>query len=320
MKKFLVDIIGFASVFFAAFLLMGYINIRQIASDLFLQELHEKETLIDTCKDEPRVVFIGGSNLAFGLDSKFLSDSLNVSVLNLGLHAGLGLKLLCDIYLPYVREGDVVIISPEYGHFWGETAYGEPTTMGDLPFVNNSYEFFKKCNYKQVKNILTGFSQQNTKYFLKSVVQFVNGKESSSTYFQYSIRGFNEYGDETSHLVLEPVSVSFAGHRISKPFNDDFFCYFINEIHKLRTRGISVYLIPPATCYENYLMNEDLIMDLSNRMKENGILWLGDPGDFSYDNSLMYDTPYHLNKEGRIKNSEKILLLLKTSLQQYFDV
>ncbi|HPG73671.1 MAG TPA: hypothetical protein PLM49_05215, partial [Bacteroidales bacterium] len=55
----------------------------------------DKHKRIDSIKS-PKIIFAGGSNLPFGIDSKMIQDSLHTPVVNLGLHAGLGLDFMLN--------------------------------------------------------------------------------------------------------------------------------------------------------------------------------------------------------------------------------
>ena len=66
---------------------------------------------------EPKVMFVGGSNLLFGINPDSLSKRTGAPVLNYGLHAGLGIDLIADRASQYVRPGDVVVYAPELSHF-----------------------------------------------------------------------------------------------------------------------------------------------------------------------------------------------------------
>lgn len=63
--------------------------------DGYLQAYNKKCQLLEDTPS-PRIIFVGGSNLAFGLDSQRIKDSLNINVINYGLHAGIGLKYMID--------------------------------------------------------------------------------------------------------------------------------------------------------------------------------------------------------------------------------
>ena len=63
----------------------------------------------------PRLVLVGGSSVAYGFDSPALEQRLGLRVVNLGLHAGLGLDyILADAQS--VQKGDTVILAVEYNH------------------------------------------------------------------------------------------------------------------------------------------------------------------------------------------------------------
>ena len=81
--------------------------------DGYLQAYNKKCQLLEDTPS-PRIIFVGGSNLAFGLDSQRIKDSLNINVINYGLHAGIGLKYMIDDISTYARKGDIIVFAPEY--------------------------------------------------------------------------------------------------------------------------------------------------------------------------------------------------------------
>ena len=64
-----------------------------------------------------KVVFIGGSNVRFGVDSAGLTHDLGLPVINYGLHASLGADVIADRAAACIRRGDVVVFAPELSHF-----------------------------------------------------------------------------------------------------------------------------------------------------------------------------------------------------------
>src|SRR2546423_1051105 len=73
----------------------------------------DKENLIRNTP-QPRVIFVGGSNLAFGLNSLLIQRRLGRSVVNMGLSAGLGMRFMLAEVRPHLRPGDLVVVVPEY--------------------------------------------------------------------------------------------------------------------------------------------------------------------------------------------------------------
>ncbi len=62
----------------------------------------------------PRMLLCGGSNLAFGIDSKSIQDKIGLPVINMGLNAGLGLNFIMEEIKSAAKPTDIVILSIEY--------------------------------------------------------------------------------------------------------------------------------------------------------------------------------------------------------------
>ena len=79
----------------------------------FLGELGDKCTLLAE-SESPRIVLVGGSSLAFGVDSTLLEQEFpGYRVVNFGLYAALGTQLMLELSDGQFRAGDIVILSPE---------------------------------------------------------------------------------------------------------------------------------------------------------------------------------------------------------------
>jgi hypothetical protein len=64
-----------------------------------------------------KVLFVGGSNVRFGVDAVGLSRDLRLPVVNYGLHASLGVDVIAERAAAFVKAGDVVVFAPELSHF-----------------------------------------------------------------------------------------------------------------------------------------------------------------------------------------------------------
>ena len=65
-----------------------------------------------------KIVFIGNSAVAFGIDSALIEEELSLegeeyAVCNFGLYGSIGTKTMLDFSLPKIRKGDIVILMPE---------------------------------------------------------------------------------------------------------------------------------------------------------------------------------------------------------------
>lgn len=61
----------------------------------------------------PRIIFLGGSTVLFGIDAKVIEASTGISTLNMGTHAGLRLDRALNIGEDASRPGDVLVLALE---------------------------------------------------------------------------------------------------------------------------------------------------------------------------------------------------------------
>ena len=79
----------------------------------FLGELKHKVRMLEVTPG-PRIILVGGSGAAFGVDSALMERELpGYSVVNFGMYAALGTTVMLDLSQPHIREGDIVLLIPE---------------------------------------------------------------------------------------------------------------------------------------------------------------------------------------------------------------
>ena len=64
-----------------------------------------------------RIIFVGGSNVLFGIDAESLEQELFTTVVAYGLHSGLGADVIADRAAAILRPGDLVVYMPELCQF-----------------------------------------------------------------------------------------------------------------------------------------------------------------------------------------------------------
>lgn len=133
MVRFLKGFIVFVAIFVAVVLFMGII--LPYNKNGYMREQDVKMSMLSKPGRRAAVVLLGGSNVAFGYDSELLADSIGMPVVNAGLHASVGLKYIIDDCFQRLKRGDILVLSPEYGHFFGDMAYGE-APMADLVYLS----------------------------------------------------------------------------------------------------------------------------------------------------------------------------------------
>jgi hypothetical protein len=69
--------------------------------------------------ESPKLVLVGGSNVAFGVDSAAIRERLYIPVVNMGVTINFGLGRILDDVSPFLNPGDTLLVIPEYQHFAG---------------------------------------------------------------------------------------------------------------------------------------------------------------------------------------------------------
>jgi len=98
----------------------------------------------------PRIVFVGGSSTSFGFDSRVFGDTKYTSV-NMGHNRGLGLPFMVRQAAAGLRQGDLVIVSPEYELLWGE---GSDRTL--ITHIEHDPACARYLNFETTQRLMDG--------------------------------------------------------------------------------------------------------------------------------------------------------------------
>ncbi len=156
--------------------------------DLYHGILDEKVELLRSIEEE-KIVVIGGSSVAFGIDSDLLSEYTGMPVVNFGVYAALGTKIMLDLSRPEINEGDIVVLALEldpetlslyfnsetalqaidgdYSLFWGLDMDNKLSTLGGMwSFLGDKWTRHKNGTPATVSGIYS------SRYFDKDTGDF----------------------------------------------------------------------------------------------------------------------------------------------------
>jgi hypothetical protein len=284
----------------------------------YIAAVLEKDRLIrDT--PSPKIILVGGSNLAFGVDSHMLEDSLGIHVVNMGLYAKLGLRYMLAQVKPYIRKGDVVLVVPEYDQFFGEYANGDNTLNTALLYTPTDRlpDFIK--SYSVVDVILRPRAENVRRASLQALAAAFGQKEKyfpPDTNPVYSRHSFNDVGDMVSHLGRKgknPDSIFARGLPPMREFNKRTIDDLNSIVATARRVGARSYFLYPSYMERAYRMGDASIDSLTALIaKDSKMPMVGKPADFVYPDSLFFDTRYHLNQAGRQLRTVKLIQTLRS--------
>lgn len=305
MKKFLLRTLGFVCFFLVVFtVFVGCLTKYSKEKHIYLDEYGEKIQMLRDIPS-PRIIFLGGSNLAFGIDSKSVADTFGINVVNYGLQAGIGLKLMMLDAAEYCRKGDILVISPEYEHFFGN-AYGEKTTLSVLTLlypkvvVNFDFQnwFVSVSGLKYAVSVMMG-----------SLIN--NVSDSGTVDYQYSSMSFNDFGDESSHWSCPSEDLTLKQNSLEGGFDDSYFHQFAESVSALQAGGVEVVIVPPSIYSEFYDHHHDDINLLTGKLAEMQMPFAVAPEKMIFSRDDMFDSYYHLSISGVEKRMTMLIDILR---------
>ncbi len=317
MKKFLLLSCGFLFVLITIYFLIASVCKRtRLVENNFLSAIIHKHDQIKKINNS-KILFAGGSNLVFGLNSEKIEDEFSIPVVNLGLHAGLGLDFVLKELENSIVYGDVVFLSPEY-FLDTEGNYELKSQIAELyPEANKYFE----SNFKS--DIAAHFDRTRTDMKLFT---FKSTADNNQNKLIYLSKLFNKNGDFLGHLGQSSIFKSPSiPSLIYKYWNGIDKINQFNEIAK--TKNVSVFFLYPTFLKSEYLKNKIQINKLNQDLEKNlKIEILNSPTDLTFSNDFHFDSKYHLNKKGRdlrtnitinlIRNNKNVcekLLLIKNN-------
>lgn len=287
MKSFIKKTILFLTPIILVFFSGLIIPATPRASKSLLFANRQKDSLLLYTK-EPRIIFVGGSNLSFGLNSYMIKDCLSLNPINTAVHASIGAKYMLENTLKYIRKGDIIIIAFEYSHFYRPYDYVSDELLRTIFDVFPEKK--KDLSLKQIVNLL----QYVPKFTLTKFkpTEYYNMKESDI----YSVNSFNKFGDAEAHWNMNKTG--YQPSAIQGVFNQNVIRKIRQFEDAVRIKGGIVYITFPSLDEISFSNSEEKVLLVENKLKENEFKLLGNAEKYIMPKEMMFNTSYHLNKKG----------------------
>lgn len=243
-----------------------------------------------------KVVIIGGSSVAFGIDSALIEKTVNMPVVNFGLYAAIGTRAMLELSRSHIGKGDTVIIAPEM----------DPQTLSMyfssdmmLKAIDSNYSIAHRLSADSKLALLGGLWNHVTEKLEAS------RGEKADPEGVYNSKNFNEYGDvewERAENVMPFYYDPNTRISLTPDIVDAEFIDYLNEYTRYcERRGARV-------CFTYAPMNERALADGA---AEDSVYEFEEYLDsvldceivsfastYIMDAGYFYDTNYHLNDTG----------------------
>lgn len=242
----------------------------------------------------PRILLVGGSNLSMGLNSQPIAETFGLPVVNMGLHGGLGLFYMLEEVRPHVKSGDLVVLAPEYEHFFGDLFYGNKEVLGVVfEIMPEKRKYVSRTQWAYLLKYMPNYSARK----LSNLVSGLLNSKAVPTADR--CQGFNAYGDYIGHWnqpseLVVPSQAPKATVRL-RPQYFDVLSAFIFET---QAKGARVFIVPPCLQATSFDAMEPLITRIENEFRARELPLITPMRRYRMDDALCSGTPYHLNKTG----------------------
>ena len=315
MKRFLIKLAAFSAFHVALLAVIFGLYTKRFppGNNYYLAGL-DKSTLLQT-QATPRLIFIGGSSMAFGVDSAFVAQRCGYHPVNMGLHLRIGFEFMLQEVEPFLRRGDVVVVSPEYDAF-------ERYYWSDPEFVARMVEcrprLLRALSWRQFRGLLDkgyahhlGRVARNALGFRAQVLE--DGDESAV----YRRQSFDRNGDLVAHHGLPSEVFSDIEFSYRATPASDAAIEHLNRFHANgRRQGVRVFFSHPPHEQRAFKLSSSAISRLEATLRARLVMpMLDTPEEMAFPREYFFDTASHLSLAGKHKRSELIAERLEIALR-----
>ncbi len=287
MRRFLKLLLGFTIPILFLFILGLVLPATPRASKSLLFAYKKKDSLLENTK-EPRIIFIGGSNLSFGLNSYAVKDALGVTPVNTAVHGNIGVRYFLENSIGHIKSGDIIIMSFEYEYFYKTYDYTSEELLRMVFDVNK--DNWRLLSLKQKIGLLKYVPKYSLSKFKPK--EYFSVKENQV----YSVNSFNDYGDAVAHWDLGKQN--YEPYTITGNYNEEVVAKIKEFETKAKIKGAKVYITYPCIDEIAYKRSEVKINEVEKALRTHNFNIIGTPREFCLPMNMMFNTSYHLNKAG----------------------
>lgn len=258
----------------------------------------------------PKIIILGGSSVAFGVNNQMLSEATGYPVANMGLHGGFYGLFNTEIAKANIGPGDIVLLAYEYEWQNNETYFeklGVDLVMSGIDSKVEMYKYIPPKNYLEIIGYLPTYCTK------KLIPPYATGAycrdafdENAQLIFKRDIV-FENYDENVHGMVEIDGQILESSIEYLKQFKK--YC---------EERGARVYFVAPPL-YDGAKRSDDAAFTELAEKEESliGIPYISNPLDYIYPKEYMYDTIYHCNSEGEIVRTRQLIQDLKEHVLGY---
>lgn len=298
MKKFLKKIALFLLIFSLVNMLIFSCIQRE---SIGLTTENQKIAFVETSTVAPKILISGGSNVGYSLDTEVLAKKLDRDVFNISFSISHGYEFPLNYIASNLKKGDIFIYIPEYDHYYVDNE----NLMSDAlsASIYNTPSFFQYLSFAQKVDFITKMPKFNILFIYKNLKNiFLKNSKSALE--------LNSRGDYIHHLNKPQTWKKTKITRYEKyDYNGKLSDHFKDQLLQAKElamqNGASFYVSFPAIAASQY--DKRFKEDVEKFYKNSSISIIGTQENYIFQDSLIYDHPYHTTRKGRTMRTELLV-------------
>jgi hypothetical protein len=268
-----------------------------------------KEKILTKNKNHKKIVVIGGSNVAFGIDTIQMEKGLSLKAINFGCIAGIGPEILLSKVKKHVSDGDIILFCWEY------SLYRFNRSSSNFTYLNLVFgpSVEQRNNFSIIDETRLYLSYPTSN--LRTSVAVAYNPFANPNIFRCSwtfdalgnIRSNQENIVTKKELVSSPLSSLITSLTIT----DDVKEILTEFVESSKDKNIKILSTWPNTFenskYKNNRYVKENIDKIKNFWQSLDVTIVGSPEDAMFSAEYFHDTYYHLNTEGVEIRTKKLI-------------
>jgi hypothetical protein len=262
----------------------------------------------------PRIVFIGGSSVHWGINAEKAGKALYREGLNFGTFAALGPELILWEARRVLNRGDIAVLAFEYSMYTQRSlttdaisyALGcDPTflaSMGPIEYVKTVLASDPARPFHVLWWSLTE-DKDNVDVLTSPLARSRHGDPVAS-----SFRKMDERNVRERVKLYQPLTIQVDENNTLERALSSFTAW-------AQEHGVKVYVTWPNTIAFDAYKDDPDFAEIRALYARQGITMVGEPMDSMYSAELFYDTSYHLSGAGIERRTQDLLRVLKRQLE-----
>ncbi len=272
----------------------------------------------------PKIVFVGGSNLVYGLDSGLVEKTLHMPAVNMSECLPFGLRYMLEEIKDDIAAGDIIVIVPEYTLLY-EFVEGDHHLLKLLEtYPGAGLWLFRSCLNSPsftatfIKNASIEPAAKWRELFTVLVKMWQDKRFNKDLLYSplHTRYFFEEHGDHFMHLFYPVKRPNYQSYEAPVAPISDEGAKVINDFAQFAHRRLAyVVLIPspiPETSYKLY--NPRIFADWPGQKLSVPIL--ARPERYVFSDDDFFEYPYHLNSVSRAERTNRLIEDLSKFIDQ----